>query len=124
LKNESRKRLLALIGTRCLGAHAHAADSRPTTATPSVIVNTSAEPVAMGKFQPTWKSLEQYQPAAFAYAGERSGGVFAADIHMHKQPRPFCLFTSVHFGSAREGLPSRASPVNRALPFGSYFRIW
>jgi alpha-L-fucosidase len=31
------------------------------TNSPSVIVNTSAEPVAAGKFQPTWDSLKQYQ---------------------------------------------------------------
>jgi alpha-L-fucosidase len=33
----------------------------PTTATPTVIVSTSAEPVADGKFQPGWQSLQQYQ---------------------------------------------------------------
>ena len=33
----------------------------PTTATPEVIVSTNAEPVAAGKFQPTWESLKQYQ---------------------------------------------------------------
>jgi alpha-L-fucosidase len=33
----------------------------PSTATPNVIVSTSAEPVADGKFQPTWESLKQYQ---------------------------------------------------------------
>jgi alpha-L-fucosidase len=33
----------------------------PTTATPTVIVGTNAEPVAEGKFQPTWESLKQYQ---------------------------------------------------------------
>lgn len=38
-----------------------AAESIPSTAKPSVIVNTSAEPVAKGKFQPTWDSLQQYQ---------------------------------------------------------------
>ena len=31
------------------------------TNSPAVIVNTSAEPVAVGKFQPTWESLKQYQ---------------------------------------------------------------
>jgi alpha-L-fucosidase len=36
-------------------------DSIPTTATPAVIVNTTSEPVAPGKFQPTWQSLEQYE---------------------------------------------------------------
>lgn len=38
-----------------------AADSIPSTATPTVIVGTSAEPVAAGKFQPTWQSLQQYE---------------------------------------------------------------
>jgi alpha-L-fucosidase len=37
------------------------AESVPSTATPSVIVSTSAEPVPPGKFQPTWESLSQYQ---------------------------------------------------------------
>lgn len=33
----------------------------PSTLTPNVIVNTSTEPVASGKFEPTWESLKQYQ---------------------------------------------------------------
>ena len=37
------------------------AESIPTTAVPAVIVNTSNEPVAAGKFSPTWESLKQYQ---------------------------------------------------------------
>ena len=37
------------------------ADSIPSSATPSVIVNTSAEPMADGPFKPTWQSLQQYQ---------------------------------------------------------------
>jgi alpha-L-fucosidase len=37
------------------------AESIPTTATPTIIVNTGDEPVAPGKFEPTWKSLKQYQ---------------------------------------------------------------
>ena len=52
--------IVALAGALCLGSHARA-ESVPSTATPSVIVNTSAEPVAEGKFQPTWESLSQYQ---------------------------------------------------------------
>jgi alpha-L-fucosidase len=36
-------------------------DSIPETATPSVVVSTSTEPVATGKFEPTWDSLKQYQ---------------------------------------------------------------
>jgi len=35
--------------------------SIPTTLTPAVIVDTHAEPVAPGKFAPTWESLQQYQ---------------------------------------------------------------
>lgn len=35
--------------------------SIPTTLTPAVIVDTRAEPVAPGKFAPTWESLQQYQ---------------------------------------------------------------
>src|ERR1035441_9136369 len=37
------------------------AESIPTTAVPAVIVNTTHEPVAAGKFSPTWPSLKQYQ---------------------------------------------------------------
>ncbi|HEX4084840.1 MAG TPA: alpha-L-fucosidase [Chthoniobacteraceae bacterium] len=33
----------------------------PTPAIPRIIVDTSAEPIAPGKFQPTWESLSQYQ---------------------------------------------------------------
>jgi alpha-L-fucosidase len=39
----------------------HAGDPIPETAVPTVIVNTKAEPIAPGKFQPTWDSLKQYQ---------------------------------------------------------------
>jgi alpha-L-fucosidase len=35
--------------------------SIPTTAQPTRIVSTAAEPVVPGKFQPTWQSLSQYQ---------------------------------------------------------------
>src|ERR1035438_2988780 len=37
------------------------AESIPTNAVPAVIVNTTNEPVAAGKFSPTWASLKQYQ---------------------------------------------------------------
>lgn len=33
----------------------------PTTAIPTVIVGTNAEPVAVGKFLPSWESLKQFQ---------------------------------------------------------------
>ena len=36
-------------------------DPIPETAVPSVIVNTTNEPVTPGKFSPTWDSLHQYQ---------------------------------------------------------------
>ena len=35
------------------------------TATPTIIVNTAAEPVTKGKFSPTWDSLKQYQTPAW-----------------------------------------------------------
>lgn len=37
------------------------ASAVPSTATPTVIVSTAAEPMAAGKFQPTWESLRQYE---------------------------------------------------------------
>jgi len=42
---------------------AYAAGPIPETAKPAVIVDTSKEPVAQGKFNPTWESLAQYQGA-------------------------------------------------------------
>jgi alpha-L-fucosidase len=56
---KNRNSLLTLIGALCLGAPAHA--TIPSTEKPSVIVNTRAEPIPQGKFQPTWQSLSQYQ---------------------------------------------------------------
>jgi alpha-L-fucosidase len=49
--------LLALLGTASL----HAASSIPTDLKPAAIVDTTAEPIAPGKFEPTWKSLGQYE---------------------------------------------------------------
>ncbi|MBW8865491.1 MAG: alpha-L-fucosidase, partial [Verrucomicrobia bacterium] len=40
-----------------IAAKAFAAETNP----PPVIVNTTAEPVAAGKFVPAWDSLKQYQ---------------------------------------------------------------
>ena len=40
---------------------ARAGDPIPETAVTTVIVNTAAEPIAPGKFQPTWDSLKQYK---------------------------------------------------------------
>jgi alpha-L-fucosidase len=46
----------------CLGIFiATSAAAIPTTLVPTVIVETNHQPVASGKFQPTWKSLGQYQ---------------------------------------------------------------
>jgi len=42
-------------------ASVFAADGIPETATPTIIVSTAAEPVAPGKFAPTWQSLAQYE---------------------------------------------------------------
>jgi len=39
----------------------HASESISSDLSPAHIVSTTNEPVATGKFQPTWKSLEQYQ---------------------------------------------------------------
>jgi alpha-L-fucosidase len=37
------------------------AESIPSTAKPTVIVSTASEPVAKGRFAPTWESLKQYE---------------------------------------------------------------
>jgi alpha-L-fucosidase len=58
--NATTKILAASLGLLAVAAATVAAQI-PTTATPTVIVSTSAESVAEGKFQPTWKSLKQYQ---------------------------------------------------------------
>lgn len=55
------KAFLTLGGVAVLGVLNAAAESIPCKATPAVIVGTSAEPVAKGKFQPGWDSLKQYQ---------------------------------------------------------------
>jgi alpha-L-fucosidase len=47
----------ALLGSTTL----QAASPIPTNLEPKVIVSTTAEPVAAGKFQPTWQSLQQYE---------------------------------------------------------------
>ena len=54
----------AVFGALCsatLMTSLSAAEGLPETATPAVIVDTSREPVAPGKFAPTWESLRQYQ---------------------------------------------------------------
>ena len=49
--------LAALVALGAVGASAQI----PSSATPTVIVSTAAEPVAAGKFEPTWDSLHQYR---------------------------------------------------------------
>ena len=49
---------LALLA---LAPAARATDSVPCAATPVVVVNTSAEPIAPGRFAPNWDSLRQYR---------------------------------------------------------------
>ncbi len=51
-----------VISTLTVGAGISAVNAQiPTTAKPSLTVNTGSEPVAAGKFQPTWQSLKQYE---------------------------------------------------------------
>ncbi len=54
------KRCLAVVSLAAVAATPVIAQI-PTTAKPTVIVDTSREPVAEGKFQPSWQSLQQYQ---------------------------------------------------------------
>ena len=51
----------AATATVLLASNTTFAESIPETLTPKVIVNTQAEPVASGRFAPTWESLKQYQ---------------------------------------------------------------
>lgn len=53
-------KLLAL-GILAAPIGASAFEGVPEDAKPGVIVNTKNEPIAPGKFQPTWESLKQYQ---------------------------------------------------------------
>src|ERR1035437_5343151 len=50
-----------LLGSLAASSYLRADDAIPETAKPGVIVNTQSDPVASGKFQPTWDSLKQYQ---------------------------------------------------------------
>ena len=52
---------LLVICAAIVGQSSRAGDPIPETAVPRVIVNTAAEPIVPGKFQPTWASLKQYQ---------------------------------------------------------------
>ncbi len=57
----SNWKTISLSCIAALAMEAPLAASIPSSAEPSVIVDTSAEPVATGKFEPTWESLAQYQ---------------------------------------------------------------
>jgi alpha-L-fucosidase len=50
-----------LLGSLAASSCLRADDAIPEAASPGIIVNTQSEPVASGKFQPTWDSLKQYQ---------------------------------------------------------------
>ncbi len=51
----------------------------PTTATPTVLVSTKAEPVADGKFKPSWESLKQFQvPECFGTPSSAFGALGSA----------------------------------------------
>ena len=54
------KNLLVPIGVLAFTVSSSVAQI-PSTATPAVFVTTNAEPVASGKFQPSWGSLKQYE---------------------------------------------------------------
>jgi alpha-L-fucosidase len=60
----TKLRFLILLGTAAIVNSGRAqilSDPIPETAVPTVIVNTTNEPVTPGKFSPTWDSLRQYQ---------------------------------------------------------------
>ena len=50
-----------VVATVILQIQASVLSSVPSSLTPTIIVNTQSEPMASGKFEPTWQSLEQYQ---------------------------------------------------------------
>lgn len=52
--------LLIFSGAGCAGADPVPAPA-PAAATGPIVVNTTSEPIAKGKFAPTWESLQQYQ---------------------------------------------------------------
>ena len=54
-------RPLLLSAFLASAASLSAADSLSSDLKPAVIVSTAAEPIAAGKFQPTWRSLSQYE---------------------------------------------------------------
>jgi alpha-L-fucosidase len=56
-----RKLLLGCFFAALLSAFSVRAEGTNPVSIPMVIVNTSKEPIAKGKFEPTWDSLKQYQ---------------------------------------------------------------
>src|ERR1041385_7507408 len=50
-----------LIAPALVLAQAFTAIAIPSSLIPKIIVSTNDEPVAPGKFQPTWESLKQYE---------------------------------------------------------------
>ena len=61
---KTKFRFLILLGAAAIvdcGRAQILTDPIPETAVPTVIVNTTNEPVTPGKFSPTWDSLRQYQ---------------------------------------------------------------
>jgi len=61
---KTKLRFLILLGAAAVvecGRAQILTDPIPETAVPTVIVNTTNEPVTPGKFSPTWDSLRQYQ---------------------------------------------------------------
>ncbi len=55
------RRILGIATISVIGATAAPAQPIPSSVTPTVIVDTHAEPVADGRFQPNWESLQNYQ---------------------------------------------------------------
>ena len=71
---KNHRLILAIAGALSLDAHA-ALGPIPSDLKPSVIVSTAVEPVAPGKFQPTWQSLEQYEVPE--WVRDRKFGIWA-----------------------------------------------
>jgi alpha-L-fucosidase len=61
MNNPAKYLLLAVVASAVPALRA----SAPSSATPSVIVSTAAQPVAPGRFSPSWESLRQYQVPAW-----------------------------------------------------------
>jgi alpha-L-fucosidase len=57
----SRPATCVVVAIVTLHMQASVMSSIPSSLTPSIIVCTQSEPMASGKFEPTWQSLQQYQ---------------------------------------------------------------